>query len=301
MTTTYTASLQLSLQGTGDNNNTWGSVANLVFAQVDQAVDGYLAIGVDGSSNVTLAWPAGTNSGNQANNAVLKFTGVLTGNIVIFYPATTRVMRVWNATSGAFTLTVAVVGTPGATVAVPQGAQMALWTDSANIYNGASGMGPISVIGGGAFDSVTAGVATISGALAVSTITGPITVIGGSVLENGVGVSGGVSVDVIDVTGAATIGGAATIIGTLGVNTISGPLTIPGAVVLEGGLGISGGITSDVLDVTGAATIGGALAIGNATASSATGGSASALPSLPVAYTSIVVGATTYKIPLYAV
>jgi len=147
MTTTYTPTLQLSLQGTGDNNNTWGTVANLVFAQVDQAVNGYLSLSVAGNSNVTLTWPTGTNVSNQANNPTIQFTGALTGNITVFVPAASRRMFYLNATTGAYTLTVAVVGTPGTTVVVPQGMSLPLWTDGTNVYSGMANIGPSSFAG----------------------------------------------------------------------------------------------------------------------------------------------------------
>ena len=161
MTTTYTPTLQLSLQGTGDNNNTWGTVANLVFAQVDQAVNGYLSLSVAGNSNVTLTWPTGTNVSNQANNPTIQFTGALTGNITVFVPAASRRMFYLNATTGAYTLTVAVVGTPGTTVVVPQGMSLPLWTDGTNVYSGMANIGPSSF----------AGNVTVAGSVGIGTTT----------------------------------------------------------------------------------------------------------------------------------
>ena len=147
MTTTYSPTLQLSEQGTGDNSGTWGSVLNIDLAMIDQAVNGFLSISAAGSSNITLTWPPGTTVLNQANNAALSFTGVLTGNIVVFYPATARKMMVWNATTGAYTLTVAVVGTPGATVVVPQGAAWWLLCDGVNVFNPAAEGSTLSATG----------------------------------------------------------------------------------------------------------------------------------------------------------
>lgn len=80
---------------------------------LDAMVCGIVTLSVAGSANVTLTRA-------QALNAVLKFTGALTGNIIIYIPVianaaitpptTTigalRKYTVWNATTGAFSLTV---------------------------------------------------------------------------------------------------------------------------------------------------------------------------------------------------
>ena len=77
---------------------------------------------------------------DQARNVLFNFTGALTGNIIVFWPnALPRNFRVNNATSGAFTLTVAVnngSGSPaGATYAVPQGLVSALASDGNSLIS----------------------------------------------------------------------------------------------------------------------------------------------------------------------
>ena len=242
MTTTYTPTLQLSLQGTGDNNNTWGTVANLVFAQVDQAVNGYLSLSVAGNSNVTLTWPTGTNVSNQANNPTIQFTGALTGNITVFVPAASRRMFYLNATTGAYTLTIAVVGTPGTTVAIPQGSCLPLWTDGTNVYSGLASLGPASF----------AGNVTIAGSLGVGTTTLNAKIdLGSSVGLNGIYVYD-------DGTGASGLG-----ISTNTLNVFSGGTTIafgsqykvsggytPSMYLVSGRLGIGTSTPSNIMTVT---------------------------------------------------
>ena len=242
MTTTYTPTLQLSLQGTGDNNNTWGTVANLVFAQVDQAVNGYLSLSVAGNSNVTLTWPTGTNVSNQANNPTIQFTGALTGNITVFVPTASRRMFYLNATTGAYTLTIAVVGTPGTTVAIPQGSCLPLWTDGTNVYSGLASLGPASF----------AGNVTIAGSLGVGTTTLNAKIdLGSSVGLNGIYVYD-------DGTGASGLG-----ISTNTLNVFSGGTTIafgsqykvsggytPSMYLVSGRLGIGTSTPSNIMTVT---------------------------------------------------
>lgn len=92
---------------------------------LDNSIGGLLTLSVAGSSNVTLTRA-------QALNAVLKFTGVLTGSITIYIPVianaaitpptTTigalRKYTIWNATTGAFTITIktSAVGSAGIVV-----------------------------------------------------------------------------------------------------------------------------------------------------------------------------------------
>ena len=194
MASTYTTTLQLNKQGTGDNPNTWGTVANLVFDGVDQAANGYLSINVAGSANVTLAWPAGTTSGNQANNAIIQFTGLLTGNIVVFVPATSSKMLYKNATTGPFSLTISVVGAPGATAVVSQGYTASLWTDGTNVYNSLLNVDLLA-----AHTLTTAGGTTVGGGLTIPA--------GGLVVVGAANITGGLTVDNLDVTGAATVTG----------------------------------------------------------------------------------------------
>ena len=69
---------------------------------IDIAIGGMLNISVAGTGNITLTRA-------QALNPTMKFTGLLTGNRTVILPVTlgcARRFTVWNATTGAFTLTV---------------------------------------------------------------------------------------------------------------------------------------------------------------------------------------------------
>lgn len=97
---------------------------------LDSAVAGMLTLSVAGSANVTL-------TRLQCLNRVFKFTGVLTGNIVVFIQATSgsaRQFTVWNATTGAFTLTVKTTAGGSTGVAVTQTKKVMLFHDGTNVY-----------------------------------------------------------------------------------------------------------------------------------------------------------------------
>lgn len=94
---------------------------------IDAALGGMLTLSVAGSANVTL-------TRIQALNSVLKFTGALTGSITVFIPVianaaitppTTTVgalrkYTIWNATTGAFTLTIKTSAVASAGIIVTQ-------------------------------------------------------------------------------------------------------------------------------------------------------------------------------------
>jgi hypothetical protein len=88
MASTYTSRLKLERQGSGENSGNWGNLVNYVFNRVDSSIRGYQAVSVAGSANVTLTSNNSTTNtddsttDDQVHNAVLEFTGTLTGNIL---------------------------------------------------------------------------------------------------------------------------------------------------------------------------------------------------------------------------
>lgn len=110
-----------------------------------------------------------TLSGTQLNQIAYRFTGALTANTIIDLPATKQQYWVDNETTGAFTLTLqvpTVAGgtTPaGATVAVPQGSRIILYSDGTNVLNASTGGISIPVaINQGGTAATTAGGALIN-------------------------------------------------------------------------------------------------------------------------------------------
>jgi hypothetical protein len=94
--------------------------------------ESYASKSVAGSSDVTL-------TAAEAAPGVLKFTGTLTGNISVILPLTAgRRWTIWNATSGAFTLTIK--GSSGTGAAITQGKKAPVWTDGTNFVSGMDDM-----------------------------------------------------------------------------------------------------------------------------------------------------------------
>lgn len=97
--------------------------------------------------------PPGTGavvlSGAQLNRISYKFTGALTGNIIVQVPASIQQYWVDNETTGAFTLTIS-AGGAGSTFSVPQATRVILYCDGLNIVNAvSSGAGSTTLVADG--------------------------------------------------------------------------------------------------------------------------------------------------------
>ena len=91
---------------------------------VNEVDNGLISIDCAGSSDVTL-------TDDEVNHALFKFTGALTGNINVIVPDQSHVYRCWNATSGAFTLTVKTSAGTGKTIT--QGKKRIVFSDGTNV------------------------------------------------------------------------------------------------------------------------------------------------------------------------
>lgn len=117
----------------GDNSTT---ISNTAF--VFNATDGLSSISVAGNTDVTL-------SQAQYGTAILNLTGALTGNINLKFPQQTGQWVVANNSSGAFAITgkTTAAGTP-ATVTLPQGSAVLVYSDGTNMYLASSAGGQLS-------------------------------------------------------------------------------------------------------------------------------------------------------------
>lgn len=119
----YTPILGLILQGTGNNDNTWGENLNsFVIEYIEDAIAGAAAFTVT-SGDVTL-------TDAQARMAILNVTGTLTGNRNIIVPNLTKRWIVYNNTSGSYTL--GIKTTSGSAITLPQSGWCEVWCDGSN-------------------------------------------------------------------------------------------------------------------------------------------------------------------------
>ncbi len=130
-TTAFTAG-RVPLYTVTTGTSTVSSYTDHRESQISKGVDGRLSLSVAGSSNVTL-------TAAQARNAILNFTGILTGNINVIVPDGPQRWTVSNNTTGSYTLTVKTSG--GSGVAVTQAMAVPVFADGTNVVGLAAAAG----------------------------------------------------------------------------------------------------------------------------------------------------------------
>lgn len=118
-----TTLLQLLLQETGNNNNSWGQLLNATLQRIEKAIADDHSVSTTGGDT--------TLTDDQSLNAILAVSGTLSSNANIIVPARTKAWIVKNATAGAFTVTVKT--SAGTGIVVPQGESAFLYCDGTNV------------------------------------------------------------------------------------------------------------------------------------------------------------------------
>lgn len=129
MASSYTTRLRLEKQAYNENDASWGTRANTVFDLLDDSIGGMATISTTGGTTVLTA---NNSSSDQARNAIIKATGVLVSNATFEIPAQTKIYTVWNATTGAYTLTIKT--NAGTGVAVTQAKKAVIFCDGTDCF-----------------------------------------------------------------------------------------------------------------------------------------------------------------------
>ena len=141
MANTYSSTLRLILQTTGENAGTWGTYTNTnIGTLLEQAITGIGAIAVSGSSNYTLTTANGAS--DESRNAVLNITGTLTAAINVVCPTSAKTYIVKNGTTGGYAITLKTSGGTG--ISVPNGSTMLLYCDGTNVVEGVTYIGTMT-------------------------------------------------------------------------------------------------------------------------------------------------------------
>jgi hypothetical protein len=147
MPSSYTNSLRLELQFTGENVNVWGDRLNTVITRAEQAMAGVRTIALTGDYALT----ASNTTDDDARYAVLKFTGG-TGPFTVTIPSVSKIYKIWNASGATLTITTGA----GATVQIAPADIVEVFCDGTGVktlgYGGNSLKDYIAsvVVGGGA-------------------------------------------------------------------------------------------------------------------------------------------------------
>jgi len=166
-----TTLLQLLLQETGNNNNSWGTLLNDTLSRIEKAIADDQSVSTTGGDT--------TLTNDQAVNAILAVSGTLSSDANIIVPTRTKAWIVKNGTSGAYTVTVKTVAGTG--IVVPQGESALLYCDGTNVLQarastfttidvtGAAGFGGSAAIDGSG--NATFGTLGASGTATLASVT----------------------------------------------------------------------------------------------------------------------------------
>lgn len=128
MPSSYTSSLRLEQQFTGENINVWGVLLNAVLARLDAAIAALRIIPLTGNYSLTTA----NGTDDDARNGMIKTTG--TGAFTVTVPSVSKAYIWWNACTGDLLITTGA----GATVSILPGEITIVMCDGANVYRVAS-------------------------------------------------------------------------------------------------------------------------------------------------------------------
>jgi hypothetical protein len=133
MTSSYSTDLKLELMVTGENAGTWGDKTNTNLNLVQQAIAGYQEVSIAGGAQTTdLVMTDATIS--NARNAVIKFTGTITGNQIVTIPdSIEKVYTLINGTSGAHTVQFKTVSGTGFTFSATEKNAALVYADGTNV------------------------------------------------------------------------------------------------------------------------------------------------------------------------
>ena len=142
MASTYSTSLRIELQGSGENSGTWGTITNNNFSQsLEFSIAGIVNVACGDNAVTTLTNADGPQSqaNNQARNAHIRLTGAHGAVRIAQFPATQKVYLITNATtdsgsSGPYAMTVR-LGASGNTLSIANGATRLVATDGTNWYD----------------------------------------------------------------------------------------------------------------------------------------------------------------------
>ena len=120
---------------TGEKSGLWGDITNINLNILQQAIAGFEAISIAGGAQTTdLTFSNGATSNGK--NAVIKFTGTITGNQVVTIPdSIEKTYIIENGTTGAFTVQFKTVSGTGVTFGTTDKSTKILFSDGTNIVD----------------------------------------------------------------------------------------------------------------------------------------------------------------------
>ena len=144
MASTYSSTLNLELQASGENSGTWGTITNNNLTKIESAIKGYVSVAI-ASTTDSLTATDGTTADEQSN-AIIKLTGSLTNNTTMQCEAVENWYIVDNATTmGTYTLGFKPAG--GTATNLVAGSKHILYTDGSTMFDVLDDAGNITANG----------------------------------------------------------------------------------------------------------------------------------------------------------
>lgn len=231
MPSTYSSSLRLELQATGENANTWGTKTNNNLNLLQQAIAGYVKITLT-SASATYTLDIADASASNGRNAFIKFVGTVASAISVVVPDVAKGYWVKNSATGS-ALTFRTSSGTGFTL--PNNEWVFAIADGASAVN--TSRTSISGYAKLASNQTFTGANTFTSSV---DITGPVSVSASAAFTRPV-----------DIRAALSVTGAATFTSAVAVNA---PLSVTGAAVFTSTVNIS---KSLVVAATVESTLGG--------------------------------------------
>lgn len=128
MASTYTSTIRLSKQGTGDNTGTWGVVVNNQLDLLDATINGFKAVTItDGLNTLSVA----NGSADDARYRSIHAVGALTTIATMVAPDVAGFKVIGNYTTGAKVLTYRT--SSGTGVSIPASTAMVVYSDGTTV------------------------------------------------------------------------------------------------------------------------------------------------------------------------
>ena len=144
MASTYSSTLNLELQASGENSGTWGTITNNNLQKLESAIKGYVSVAIASTSD-SLSATDGTTA-DETSNAIIKLTGTLTGNTTMQSEAVETWYIVDNATTmGTYTLGFKPAG--GTAASLVSSSKHLLYSDGSTMFDVLADCGNISANG----------------------------------------------------------------------------------------------------------------------------------------------------------
>ena len=144
MASTYSSSLNLELQATGENSGAWGTKTNNNLQKLESAIKGYVSVAI-ASTTDSLTATDGTTADEQSN-AIIKLTGTLSGNTTIQCEAVETWYIVDNAASMS-TYTLGFKPAGGTAANLVAGSKHILYSDGSTMFDVLADCGNVTANG----------------------------------------------------------------------------------------------------------------------------------------------------------